>query len=558
MNTFLFPVLRRRLPPSGGRALRVLPLLCVLLFAAFALPRADAAPAFEQRYEKAKQDMERLKGDSKRGGWREPWENLARDFLDIYETYPKWRNRPAALYRSAVALEELAARSMLRQDAQNAVARYERFIKDYGTHVLADDALFGIARLKAERLRDFAGAREALKRLQAQYPRGDVIPEAKVYAERLASALEAAKHGATGQKAATLTDMRWENRKGLAVVTLEFDRPIVWSLRSQAANKKNGTPTRIILDLEGAAPASTIRPGIKVQGNSLRRMRLDLASPNKTRLLLDFRTLKRFTVQTASSPFRLVLTTSATDAALPRGITVGKNLQSTDPLFRFSARTVVLDPGHGGKDPGTIHNGLVERDVTLDMAKRVGALLAKRGINVLHTRTDNTWVSLSTRSYIANQARADVLVSIHLNASLNENASGLETYFPARSGSSDTAKLAGLENANGDHKGTAPASLQPTRAQESRRLADIIQKCTLSLMKEKAFAVHDGGVKPGPFKVLLSSAMPGVLVELGYCSNPQEAQKLRSPAYRAALAEGLASGILAYLGSLDTAGAKKR
>lgn len=536
----------------------MLPFLCVLLFAAFALPRADAAPAFEQRYEKAKQDMERLKGDSKRGGWREPWENLARDFLDIYETYPKWRNRPASLYRSAVALQELAARSMLRQDAQNAVARYERFIKDYGTHVLADDALFGIARLKAERLRDFAGAQEALKRLQAQYPRGDVIPEAKVYAERLASALEASKHGATGPKAATLTDMRWENRKGLAVVTLEFDRPIVWSLRSQAANKKNATPTRIILDLEGAAPASTIRPGIKVQGNSLRRMRLDLASPNKTRLLLDFRTLKRFTVQTASSPFRLVLTTSATDAALPRGITVGKNLQSTDPLFRFSARTVVLDPGHGGKDPGTIHNGLVERDVTLDMAKRVGALLAKRGINVLHTRTDNTWVSLSTRSYIANQARADVLVSIHLNASLNENASGLETYFPARSGSSDTAKLAGLENANGDHKGTTPASLQPTRAQESRRLADIIQKCTLSLMKEKAFAVHDGGVKPGPFKVLLSSAMPGVLVELGYCSNPQEAQKLRSPAYRAALAEGLASGILAYLGSLDTAGAKKR
>ena len=214
----------------------------------------------------------------------------------------------------------------------------------------------------------------------------------------------------------------------------------------------------------------------------------------------------------------------------------------------------MIDPGHGGKDPGTVHNGVIEREVTLDIAKRVGSILAGKGILVHYTRTDNTWVSLSTRSYMANQARADVLLSIHVNASPNENACGLETYFPdTASSSADAGKLAGLENANGGHKGDtgSPAASSSVRSQESRRLADTVQKCTLSVMKEKTFTVRDGGVKSGPFKVLLGANIPGILVEVGYCSNAQEAANLAIPTYRQALAEGIASGILAHLGSLD-------
>ena len=537
-----------------------------LLLAAFALALfaaafsgAHAAPSFEQKYEKAKQDMALLKNDSKRGGWREPWEALAQSFFDIYEKHPRWRNRPAALFRSALAMEELAKRSMLRQDAQAAVGRYGMFLKDYANHVLADDVLFGIARLKAERLNDFSGAQEALDAIQRQYPKGDIAPEAKLYAQRLKAALEAAKSGTPGKKAAALlTDMKWENRKNLAVVTLEFDRPIIWSIDTQSGSKKNDIPSRMVVDLMGVNPASTIRPGIKVQGSSLRRMRLDLSAPDKTRLLLDFRQIKRFMVKTESSPFRIVITTSAADAAMPRGIPFGQGLQSSDPIFRFATRSVVIDPGHGGKDPGTVHNGVVEREVTLDIAKRVGAILAGKGIQVRYTRTDNTWVSLSTRSYIANQARADVLLSIHVNASPNENACGLETYFPGTASSSaDAGKIAGRENANGGHKGDAgsPAAASSVRNQESRRLADTIQKCTLSVMKEKTFTVRNGGVKSAPFKVLLGANMPGVLVEVGYCSNEQEAANLLIPTYRQALAEGIASGILAHLGSLD--GAKR-
>ena len=349
-----------RSSPAIGRLFR--PLLVAFALALFvtAFSDAHAAPSFEQQYEKAKQDMEFLKSDSKRGGWREPWEKLAQSFFDLHEKYPRWRNRPAALFRSALAMEELAKRSMLRQDAQAAVDRYGVFLKSYASHVLADDALFGIARIKAERFNDFSGAQEALSTIQNQYPRGDVAPEAKLYAQRLKAALEAAKSSTPGKKtAALLTDMKWENQKNLAVITLEFDRPIIWSIDTQSGSKKNDIPNRMVVDLMGVNPASTIRPGIKVQGSSLRRMRLDLSALDKIRLLLDFRQVKRFMVKTESSPFRIVITTSATDAAMPRGISFGQGLQSSDPLFRFATRSIMIDPGHGGKDPGTVHNGVI-------------------------------------------------------------------------------------------------------------------------------------------------------------------------------------------------------
>ena len=103
-----------RSSPAIGRLFR--PLLVAFALALFvnAFSDAHAAPSFEQQYEKAKQDMEFLKSDSKRGGWREPWEKLAQSFFDLHEKYPRWRNRPAALFRSALAMEELAKRSMLR------------------------------------------------------------------------------------------------------------------------------------------------------------------------------------------------------------------------------------------------------------------------------------------------------------------------------------------------------------------------------------------------------------------------------------------------------------
>ncbi|MFR6519173.1 MAG: hypothetical protein ACLUPV_08100 [Bilophila wadsworthia] len=147
-----------RSSPAIGRLFRPLWVAFALALFVTAFSDAHAAPSFEQQYEKAKQDMEFLKSDSKRGGWREPWEKLAQSFFDLHEKYPRWRNRPAALFRSALAMEELAKRSMLRQDAQAAVDRYGVFLKSYTSHVLANQ-LFGV-RVSGERFNDFPERRK--------------------------------------------------------------------------------------------------------------------------------------------------------------------------------------------------------------------------------------------------------------------------------------------------------------------------------------------------------------------------------------------------------------
>jgi N-acetylmuramoyl-L-alanine amidase len=218
-------------------------------------------------------------------------------------------------------------------------------------------------------------------------------------------------------------------------------------------------------------------------------------------------------------------------------------------------QSVFLDAGHGGKDPGTSHNGLVERDVTLDVAKRVGNLLRRKGIDVQYSRESDVHISLEQRTRMANKARADLFVSLHLNASNDAYAGGFETYYLDIAGNRDAARLATLENIGSDKKlGDMTAILTDfmlsARTQESRQLARALQHATLARLGKLRYPTRDGGVRAAPLHVLIGSNMPAVLVELGYCSNREEARRLAGTAYRQSLAEGIAEGILAYRAGL--------
>lgn len=220
----------------------------------------------------------------------------------------------------------------------------------------------------------------------------------------------------------------------------------------------------------------------------------------------------------------------------------------------LSVRTVIIDPGHGGRDPGTMHNGVVEQDVNLDVAKRLKAILEKLGYKVHLTRTGNKWISLAERVNFSKRQKGDLFISIHVNASENSSISGLETYILDFARSSSVSRLAMVENADsgrlGDMDKILTEILTGARTTESRRLADRIQKNTLSYLKKNGASTRDGGVKGAPFFVLVGSSMPSVLVELGYCTNAKEAARLKSSKHRQRLAQGLANGIHAYARSL--------
>jgi N-acetylmuramoyl-L-alanine amidase len=224
-------------------------------------------------------------------------------------------------------------------------------------------------------------------------------------------------------------------------------------------------------------------------------------------------------------------------------------------------RTIVLDPGHGGHDPGALGpGGLPEKELTLDVARRVAALLQEDlGVRVVLTRSRDQFVALRERTTLANREKADLFVSIHVNAAPAMTAAGAETYFLSSEATDNAAReAAAFENKVIDLEGgSRGASRDVLRSilwdlaqsdfqQESSRLAGDLQN-TLT----RALRLPSRGVKQAPFYVLGGAAMPAVLVEIGFITNPQEEARLRDEGYRDRIARSLAAGLGSYKRTYD-------
>jgi len=210
--------------------------------------------------------------------------------------------------------------------------------------------------------------------------------------------------------------------------------------------------------------------------------------------------------------------------------------------------TIVIDAGHGGHDPGTSHYGLKEKHLALDIARRLRSHLQARGLTVVMTRETDQFIPLSGRPAIANRLRADLFVSVHINANRNRHISGIEVYYPRESVVASSAQWPPSVSAADIGIPSLIVKqvlwdlvLGRTRYQ-SRRLAS-----TICRSMRDGLQVHCRGTKAARFVVLLEAWMPAVLVEVGYVTNRTEAQRLGSATYRQALAQAIASGIVSYV-----------
>ncbi len=214
-------------------------------------------------------------------------------------------------------------------------------------------------------------------------------------------------------------------------------------------------------------------------------------------------------------------------------------------------QTVFIDVGHGGRDPGASANGIVERDIVLDMSLRLGKILKAHGLKVVYSRTSNVSVPLSSRPVRANDAGADIFVSMHINANHDKRINGFETYYLNFAKNTEAAQTAALENSTSDRKLGDMQSLLANvmlnvRTTESSNLASDVQRATMLRLKNSGFQTRNGGTRSAPFHVLIGTNMPAILVELGYVSNKKEAGYLKSSKYRNILAQGIARGIVDY------------
>ena len=237
--------------------------------------------------------------------------------------------------------------------------------------------------------------------------------------------------------------------------------------------------------------------------------------------------------------------TAAGDRSLTRvlGLKIGK---------------IVIDAGHGGHDTGTIGpNGLMEKDLVLDVAKRLGRLLESRlGAEVIYTRRDDTFIPLETRTAIANRERADLFISIHANSSRDEDARGVETYYLNFTSSPDALEVAARENAVSEKsiyelQDLVKKIALKEKIEESREFATDVQESLYGGLSLRNAGIRNRGIKKAPFIVLIGANMPSILAEISFVSNPADERKLETAEHRQRIAEALYRGVARYANGLS-------
>jgi N-acetylmuramoyl-L-alanine amidase len=221
-------------------------------------------------------------------------------------------------------------------------------------------------------------------------------------------------------------------------------------------------------------------------------------------------------------------------------------------------KTIVIDPGHGGKDPGAIGpRGLREKDITLYVGKKLGNKLKKEhGVKIVYTRTRDIFVPLNERTEIANSRKSDLFISIHTNASKKRNTRGIETYFLNWTNNREAMKVAARENKISIKKmQKVQDGLQVilhdlarnSKREESMRLAHSVQNAMVSTLKKDYGKIENLGVKYALFYVLVGAEMPSILVEVSFISNREEERRLSRKSYKNKIANAIAKGISDYI-----------
>jgi N-acetylmuramoyl-L-alanine amidase/type II secretory pathway predicted ATPase ExeA len=333
-------------------------------------------------------------------------------------------------------------------------------------------------------------------------------------------------------------------------------------------------PERIYFDLHNARLNRSVgQKTVPLETGLVKWVRAAQNTDDVVRLVLDASGAKAYSAQMLSDPYRLVIDVHA--QANDKGSTDAQSHNTAHASWDSSAgpghltlsrelglkiSRIAIDPGHGGSDTGAMGpHGLVEKNLCLDVALRLGKLIEQNipGAEVIYTRKKDTFVPLEERTAIANNAHADLFISIHANSSDSEEARGVETYYLSLAASAQAMRLATRENALGKFPlHDLPELIQKiTRNEEiseSRQLASDVQEALAGRLELVNRSEIDRGVKRAPFVVLAGANMPAVLSEISFLSNAKDESLLLQSRDRQRIAEGLYSGVAAYLDSLNS------
>ncbi len=565
----------------------------------------------EQRYTSANNYLLQLEHDTVLGRDRDNWLKGARNFRKIYLSQKKEPLGPLCLYKTGLLYGQMYDHFKFPLDLDNAIDHFTLVATLYPKLSLTDDALFAAA----ERLLVKKEKKQAMalyRKIVETYPNSDHSDKARArirenQENRLPSPISPLP---SPQKTTHLTDVepiKYWSSKDYTRIVIQTAAPIHFNA---GLLEKNGElPRRLYIDLSNTYIDPQFRNPKTIEDGLLKQIRSGQFSNDTVRVVLDIESLSEYKIFSLKNPFRVIVDIHGRMRPTGSVITPEPHLISQSPAILFpktsnstikgntktgmisledqkkrrlgterparmfkpghdtislaqqlglGVRKIVIDPGHGGKDPGAMAFNLKEKNIVLKISKKTAKILkAKYRYDVILTRTKDVYIPLEERIAIANTQNSDLFISIHINAHPDKTIGGIETYFLNLATNADAMRVAAIENATSTHNINELQSIltdlmKNSKIDESSRLAQFVQKKLVSGCGKK-YRLRDLGVKQAPFFVLIGAEMPAILAEISFITNPQEAKLLQDDEYLNKMAQQIAAGIAAYVDHHHTA-----
>ena len=584
------------------------------LAACLALPaRADRKSQAREQFARAVKMRTMLEGYLEKDRALSDYKQTIAAYHKVYLITPQAPEVTPSLVAEAELYREMG-RLFGPKYFQSSIHAYLFLLKQYPGSRYRGSALLAIAEIQKDDLNKPDDAEATYKEYLTRFPQSEKAADARAALKEIADDQPAdddqqpdlqGRHvepHTAGQHTSSVTGIRtWNAQNSTRIVvslddTIKYDAAHIFS------------PNRIYFDLYKAKVSSKLSSRkLDVPGGLLKTIRIAQNKQGVVRLVLDVDGAKDYSAFLLANPYRLVIDVHAPSAATLAVAAKPHSAESVESKLKGAAtkspapsnsrlktavdikppavakptrdgqrsltRTlglkisrIVIDPGHGGHDTGTIGpHGRMEKDLCLDVALRLGRLIQQKlpGAEVIYTRKDDTFVPLEERTAIANKAKADLFISIHANSSRDPKARGIETYYLNFATSPESMEVAARENADSqeslhDLQDLIKKIARNDKIEESKELATDVQDTLAERLQLVSRRERNRGVKKAPFVVLIGANMPSVLSEISFVSNPADERLLRRASQRQRIADGLYRGIATYLDNLNSLSYDKR
>lgn len=566
--------------------IKFIPFLIALICLS-ALSFATAREKNEAIYEENFKLYRQLESNSEKAQRPETWDLVGSTFYRIYSQNPEWKNSPLCLFVAARVYEKKSLKFNSPQDSEKALEYSREFVKRYPNDSLTDDSWLRVGRIH-ERRGEKKEAATAYQRIVYGMEDSDTYDIAK----RKLAIVTGAPAPKKTEPAAPEETVPTPNPKGYALikkirhwstddytrVVIETDKNVKYSSNMLRPDPELKTPPRLYVDLEETILDNSIKVEPITKG-LLEKISYAPNRPGVSRIVLYIKDLEGHKVfslpkSEQNSSFRLVMDIKGKGAQpekifakdAPSYNKEGPSIQSKIPEGEIASlkqalglkiKTIVIDPGHGGHDPGAVGpSGLREKDVNLKIAKRLRERLIEEGKsfgieNVYLTRSSDRFIPLEERTAIARKRKADIFISIHCNGARRRKAHGIETYILGFTDDQTSLQLAARENATttkglNELGSTLKQYILSAKKEESQQVAGYVQDSIIQSVSVKYKYVNNKGVKKAPFVVLIGADVPSLLVETSFITNPREEKRLKSEAYIERIVDGIILGIKQY------------